>query len=338
MIALIPVREGELPLGADEAVSEAGGDVVLVGQGTDRAAAAIGVGHRRVRTAEAGPFAPGAWAAALAPLLADVDVVILPASPDGRDLGPRLAAATGRPFVAGALTVAPDRLVVTRLGSRLLADVELAGPAIVTLQPGVGAVAPALTGLGGPAPEPLPLHLEDAEAVEDAEVLEVQPADPRTVDLAEARRIVAGGLGLGSAAAFALLEEVSAAVGASAGATRVVTDRGWAPFARQIGTTGVTVRPELYLAFGISGAVQHLAGIVSPEHVIAVNTDPTCPMMAMAHLAIVADAPAVLEALARRLLAGPPAADATTGTADAAAGRGGAGGVQVGTTTGTGRG
>lgn len=336
MIALIPVRAGELPLGADDAVSEAGGDVVLVGQGTAGAAAAIVVGHRRVRTAEAGSFAPGAWAVALAPLVADVDVVILPASPDGRDLGPRLAAATGRPFVAGALAVAPDRLVVTRLGSRLLADVELAGPAIVTLQPGVVAPGPAPAGVGRPAPEPLDF---DLVAANDAEVLEVQPADPRTIDLAEARRIVAGGLGLGSAEAFALLEEVSAAIGASAGATRAVTDRGWAPFARQIGTTGVTVRPELYVAFGISGAVQHLAGIASPDHVIAVNTDPTCPMMAMARLAIVADAPAVVAALARRLLGGPPLGDgAATGPGASAAPRGAGGPVQAGTATGPGRG
>ena len=85
------------------------------------------------------------------------------------------------------------------------------------------------------------------------------------------------------------------------GATRVVTDRGWVSHSRQIGTTGVVVDPELYLAFGISGAVQHTAGLGAPEHIVSVNTDPHCPMMAMADLAVVADANATLDELVARL-------------------------------------
>jgi electron transfer flavoprotein alpha subunit len=92
-------------------------------------------------------------------------------------------------------------------------------------------------------------------------------------------------------------------LGASTGGTRVVTDWGWLPPSAQIGTTGVSVQPRLYVALGISGAVQHVAGLGQPDHVVAVNTDPSCPMMAMADLAVVADAPRVLDALARRLRA-----------------------------------
>ena len=88
---------------------------------------------------------------------------------------------------------------------------------------------------------------------------------------------------------------------ASAGATRVVTDAGWMSYDRQIGTTGVAVSPELYVAFGISGAAQHVGGLGAPEHVVSVNTDPSCPMTLMADLGIVADAPAVLAELAERL-------------------------------------
>jgi electron transfer flavoprotein alpha subunit len=84
------------------------------------------------------------------------------------------------------------------------------------------------------------------------------------------------------------------------GATRVITDRGWVGHARQIGTTGVVVDPDLYLAFGISGAVQHTAGLGTPVHIVSVNTDPHCPMMQMADLAVVADANAVVAELARR--------------------------------------
>ena len=92
-----------------------------------------------------------------------------------------------------------------------------------------------------------------------------------------------------------------AATGASTGGTRVVTDWGWLPVERQIGTTGVNVDPSLYIAIGISGAVQHTAGLGSPNHVISVNSDPHCPMMGMANLAIVCDGPEFLQALLTRL-------------------------------------
>jgi electron transfer flavoprotein alpha subunit len=140
----------------------------------------------------------------------------------------------------------------------------------------------------------------------DAESVEVLQPEPSTADLAEAGRIVGGGAGLVPAGAdgvavMQLLADVGAALEASAGATRVVTDAGWMTYDRQIGTTGVAVSPELYIAFGISGAAQHVGGLGAPEHVVSVNTDPSCPMTAMADLGIVADAPAVLAALADRL-------------------------------------
>ncbi len=122
-----------------------------------------------------------------------------------------------------------------------------------------------------------------------------------TMDLAEAPRILGGGAGLGGADDFALLTDVAAALGASMGATRVVTDAGWVGHERQIGTTGVVVDPRLYVAFGISGAVQHTSGLGDPQHMVSVNLDPHCPMMALADLAVVADASAVLRALAGQL-------------------------------------
>ncbi len=97
------------------------------------------------------------------------------------------------------------------------------------------------------------------------------------------------------------LAELGVAFGASVGATRVITDRGWVGHGRQIGTTGVIVEPQLYLAFGISGAVQHTSGLGAPAHVISVNTDAHCPMMQLADLAVVADANEVLDALLVRL-------------------------------------
>jgi len=117
-IAVIPVRDGTLPIGADEAVAEAGGRALVVGDGTDRAALALQTATD-VSCAELGVFAPGSWAASLAPHLQPVALVILPASPDGRDLAPRLAHTLGRPLFAGAISVRVDRVVLARQGGLL---------------------------------------------------------------------------------------------------------------------------------------------------------------------------------------------------------------------------
>jgi electron transfer flavoprotein alpha subunit len=122
------------------------------------------------------------------------------------------------------------------------------------------------------------------------------------MDLSEARRIVGGGAGLDSEGRFAQLDALAVQIGGVMGATRVITDRGWVHHDRQIGTTGVVVDPELYLSFGISGAVQHTSGLGSPDHIVSVNTDPHCPMMTMSDLAIVSDANATLDALVALLV------------------------------------
>ncbi len=304
MIALIPVRDGMLPLGADETAAECGGDVLLIGSGTASAAAQLRVAATRIRTAEVGGYAVGGWALALAPLLHGDNVVVLPGSADGRDLAPRLAAAMRRPLWAGAVAVTPGRVAVARYGGQVLVEADIDRPAVVTLLPGVAGVEPIRAGTERCAPAGIELTVADRH---DAEVIELVAPTAETIDLTEAPRVFAGGAGLRRGAEFGLLTKVAARAGASLGATRVAVDVGWVPASRQIGTTGVTVSPELYVAFGISGAVQHIAGIGTPDHVISVNTDPSCPMMTIADLAIVADAPAVLRELAALL--GIPAPD-----------------------------
>lgn len=307
MLAVVPVREGVLPKGADEVVAECGGWALLIGNGTADAAADLTVATRRVLLAEAGPYAPAAWAAGLAEWLRvrETTVIVLPAVPDGRDLAPRLAVELRWPLWAEAVQVTAERVAVARYGGRVLVDARPGGPYVATLMPGVAGVLPA-----GPderaTPEPVDLPVPERG---DAEVLEVVPPTPSTIDLAEAPRVFAGGAGLGRREEFPLLEAVATAAGASLGATRVVADNDWVPFARQIGTTGTTIDPKLYVAFGISGAVQHITGIGTPEHVIAVNTDPSCPMMALADLAVVADAPSVLRELAALLDVPAPEAE-----------------------------
>ena len=303
MIAVVVVRGGVLPSGGDEVVAEAGGAAVLVGDRVDVAAAALRSGPGRVWLAELGAFAPAAWAAALAPVLAGEDVVLLPASPDGRDLAPRLAAVLARPLLAGAILVTPAKAVLVRQGGLVAEEHEIAGPVVATLVPGCRGVE---AGLGHPDVEVLTLEVP---AAGDAVVEGVLPPDLAAVDLGEASRIVAGGAGLGGPAPFRLLERVAAALGASMGATRVASDLGWAAPDRYIGTTGVMVDPQLYVALGISGAVQHVTGLGDPEHVISVNTDPSAPLMSLADLAVVADAGQVLVELAGRLGIEPGAGD-----------------------------
>ncbi len=279
-------------------MGEAGGDVILMGSGCLAAAAALAATlAARVRCAEVGDFGPGRWAAALAPALAEQDVVLLPASPDGRDFAPRLAAELDRPLLAGAVAVSP-RLLLARQGGLVTDEVALLGPVVATLLPGTRGVEPRPD---RSRPEPEPLELPSNPDVRDAQLLAVLPPDPATMDLSEARRIVAGGAGLRGAAEFALLAKIAEALGASVGGTRVVADIDLIPFERQIGTTGVMVDPDLYLAFGISGAVQHVNGLGAPDAVVAVNLDASCPMMAMADLALVTDAGPLLAELAARL-------------------------------------
>lgn len=309
MIALVPVREGALPLGAEETIVETGGRAAIVGEGSEAAA-------RQARTArellalEAGSFRPAAWALALAERLRDERIVVLPHVPDGRDLAPRLALALGRPLLAGASEVLEERATLVRYGGLAMEEVRIVEPVVATLQPGSRGVRADELAEGEPELRTDTLELPEAR---DAEVLETMPPDPAAMDLAEAPRVIAGGQGLGGPQAFENLDEVCRLVGASLGATRVATDEGWAPFERQIGTTGVAIDPDLYIALGISGAVQHTAGLGQPDHIVSVNIDPGCPMMEMSDLAIIADARLVLAELRTRLeaLRGAPAEEAT---------------------------
>ena len=294
-VAVVPVRDGVLAAGGEEAVAECDGRAVLVGSGCS--AAAHELAATEVNVLELGDFAPGSWAVALAPALNDVDVVVVPGSADGRDLAPRLAHTLGRPLLAGAIEVRADGASCARHGGLVIDDLVVDGPFVATLQPGVRGL---LSG-SSPAPSIIVIEPDTTTPIADAEVIEVLAPDLATIDLREAPRILAGGAGLESAARFAQLARIAAALDASVGATRVITDRGWVGHVRQIGTTGVVVDPELYIAFGISGAVQHTSGLGMPDHIVSVNTDAHCPMMQLADLAIVCDANAVLNALEEQL-------------------------------------
>jgi len=298
LVAVVPVRAGVVPAGGPEAIAEADGRAILIGSGAASATSDLGAA-RDVTVVEVNVSDPQIWgrvAAAVLTRLGSTDSVVVPASPDGRDLAPHLALAMGVELLSGATEVTPTRVRVARRGGLAIAEHRPTGRFVATLQPGVRGVdssstAPAVNTVDVTAPSSSP-------AVVSREVL---PPDVSTMDLAEAPRIVGGGAGLTDAERFSQLAEFARTIDASMGVTRVITDRGWAPHQRQIGTTGIVVDPTLYLAFGISGAVQHTSGLGQPDHIISVNTDAHCPMMQMSDLAIVSDANAVLDELAALL-------------------------------------
>ena len=297
ILALVPLRGGGLPLGGAETVAEAEGSCWLVGSTASRALADLRGVARDVLVVGLGHFQPRLWAERLIELGVPEQHLLLPHSPDGRDLAPHLAAALGRPLISGLVQLEGDRATVARHGGLTMETLALDRPVVATFQ---------LKARTTPVPDRrLVAHVAevvlDPIEIDAVELIEELEADPATVDLADAGRIVAAGAGLGHASAMADVEAVAELLDASVGATRVVTDWGWISPERQIGTTGVAVDPELYLAVGISGAVQHTAGLGTPDHVIVVNVDGSCPMMELADLALVCDGPAFLTHLRSQL-------------------------------------
>ena len=296
MIAVIPVRDGVAPAGADETICEASGQALIIGSGVARALESLGGVASSVWLAEADVNA-AQIIAAVSQIGRLNDSIILPATPDGRDLAPHLAHALNRALYAGAISITDNKVSVSRHGGLSIADYQPTSAFVATLQIGI-------RGVDVVAPAPQATIVDIASTTPSAPAtsvisLAVMPPDASTMDRSEAPRILGGGAGLESGERFVQLQNVATALDASMGVTRVITDRGWAEHERQIGTTGVVVDPDLYIAFGISGAVQHTSGLGQPEHIISVNTDAHCPMMQMADLAIVADANAVLEELAQ---------------------------------------
>lgn len=309
LLAVVPVRDGHVPAGGLEAIAEAGGRVILVGSEPDSAVAECRGVAAIAWLVDVDPTDPALVATVVAELATDVDAtasLVLPASPDGRDLAPHVAHRLGRRLFAGAVEVVPSRVRTSQGGGLRIAEHAPRTPFVATLQAGLrgvdtdaSAVDVTVTRVDTSTSTSTGIRAPERDRTVTSE--KVLPPDVTTMDLAEAPRIVGGGAGLDSAERFAQLSRVSGAIDASMGVTRVITDRGWAEHDRQIGTTGVVVAPRLYLAFGVSGAVQHTSGLGQPEHVISVNLDAHCPMMQMSDLAVVADANLVLDELEKLL-------------------------------------
>ena len=278
-----------------------------IGESLAPALAAYGVNSLYVVPGIDG-YAPQAWARALAELagLVGATAVVAAGTEHGNEVLAHLGAITGLPMAANCVAVKPASdgpLTVTRQrwAGLLLEDAVLDAP-VALLTAATDAVAPVPVPSPAPAPAEVPASQvsQVTQAVSAADLV-VRARESATggggQSLATARVVVGGGRGVGSAEGFAPLEELAALLGGVVGVSRVVTSEGWRPHTMQVGQTGTKITPDLYLACGISGAIQHFAGCSGAKHIIAINTDPSAPMMTRADYAVVGDLREVIPAL-----------------------------------------
>ena len=237
-------------------------------------------------------YSPDAIAKDVAGLAADADAVFFASTCTGRDLAPRVAALLDCPLFADCTAITNEGgLVFTRptLAGKLITRVKSKGKAVATLRRNNFAAAEG----DGPAAE-----AQAGSTGGMAVLLEIAAAVAGKLDVSEAPIIVSGGRGLGDPANFKLIEDLAAAFGnAAVGASRAVVDAGWRPHSEQVGQTGKTVSPQLYIAVGISGAIQHVAGMKTSKVIVAINKDPEAPIFKLADFGLVGNALEILPVL-----------------------------------------
>ena len=276
---------------------------LLLGPGGSQAAQNVPVAVAHVAEHEAlDAFAPDAWAAIVCSVADRVGAtaIVAPGTPPATDAMARAAVRLGEPLAANCTAVTPgEPLALTRIrwGGSLLEEARLhATRVLLTVAPhSVAAVAPGAPGsVGTFTPE-----LAEADLVVRVHDRVAPPAGG--VSLADAKVVVTGGRGVGSAEGFAVVEELAGLLGGAVGCSRAVTMSGWRPHTDQVGQTGNKIAPEIYIACGVSGATQHIAGCKGAKRILAVNTDPEAPIMSIADYAVVGDLHEVLPAVSAEL-------------------------------------
>jgi electron transfer flavoprotein alpha subunit len=221
------------------------------------------------------------------------DLVLFSTSYDARDIAGRLQAKLGSTLMSNATDVtAVDAAQTQIFGGTRLVDVALEGPTprLVLVRPKSFPAEPS----GGTA-DVVPVEIEIPDDLRNARRTERHEEAASGPRLEDAKVVIAGGRGLQDASNFSLLDELAGAIGdAAVGASRAVVDAGWVPYSYQVGQTGKTVRPEVYIAVGISGATQHVVGMKGAKRIVAINKDEDAPIFRLADLGVVGDALTVI--------------------------------------------
>ena len=284
-------------------------EAVLFGPDANGAAAGLGAhgagtAHVVTDAAIAGAYAPAAWGAALAELAGarDASAFIGPGTDRGSEVLAHAAARLGMPLAANVLSATPGAswsVTRQRWAGSLLEDATLDAPIrCLTMAPHAVAVDERA---GSPAAAVATFAPTVSAADLVVRVSGHEPPSKGSVLLADAKVVVGGGRGVGSAAAFSELEELAELLGAAVGVSRVVTSNGWRPHTQQVGQTGQRIAPDLYIACGISGAIQHIVGCKSAKRILAINTDAESPIMALADYAVIGDLHQVVPAISAEI-------------------------------------
>jgi electron transfer flavoprotein alpha subunit len=283
-------------------------EAIYAGPDADAVAEAVGeYGATKLFVIDPGDGLPGQVAAApIAQLVGEhsPDALLFAQTYDGRDAIARLSVKLDRPVLTNGMSLADEGGLVFGtgiFGGVTLVDVKLTGdgPALIAIRPKSFAPEPASRGGAAPVEQ---VAAADSGRAAEAKVLERHVEEQQGPKLEEAMVVVSGGRGIGAAENYApLVEELAKQLKGAWGASRAIVDAGWVPYALQVGQTGKTVKPKVYVALGISGATQHLVGMKGSDNIIAVNKDAEAPIFSVADLGIVGDVhkvvPALIEAI-----------------------------------------
>ena len=248
---------------------------------------------------------PGApVAAAIAALVGAgaPDAILVPTSYDGRDIAARLSARLDRPVLTNVTGLVDEGGLVTEhpiFGGTQVARARFSaeGPGIVVVRAKSFAAEPS----GGAAATVVAAPVGELGAIGAARITATHVEEREGPKLEEAPVVVSGGRGLGEASRYALVVEAARLLNGAAGASRAIVDAGWVPYSHQVGQTGKTVKPTVYIACGISGATQHMVGMKGSKNIVAINKDPDAPIFQIADLGIVGDVNTVLPSLIEAL-------------------------------------
>jgi electron transfer flavoprotein alpha subunit len=247
------------------------------------------------------PYAPAAWAQTIVDLAAQrsAGAVVGPGSDRGNEVVAHVAAKLDQPMSANCMSVTPgDPATVVRMrwGGSLLEEARVHGsPLLLTAAPHAVAAAPVSD------VEVVQVSGSASEADRVVRVSETIAASTAGVSLADADVVVSGGRGVGSPEGFAVIEELAALLGGAVGCSRAVTSAGWRPHSDQVGQTGTKISPEIYIACGISGATQHMAGCKGAKRLLAINPDGEASIFASADYAVIGDLHEVVPAISTEI-------------------------------------